>query len=553
MISRTQTAVRSGIRLLAVALMFELTGLPITCAPLNRQRSLSAEVKERLRIAATVSLELEPLADISGSEKLLRRSHVNRYSAARPWANPSGVWSCDSLFPDWPTETHAPALRAMLADRDPKLRGMAVEALATLRLPEDVPRFARLLADKSPAAPYALRNGRSSFAPEELAASPTNPDPSSQMYSWYPATVSTYAWRAIWIVTEKSLDAKTFSRWWAVNKDYQNHLWYWNMRIRRAVRSIEHGVNKELYPLTEMAADERKRLKDSVAARGRMRFEQLQKRIADEVMLLEPETAAKIFLLAITCGNLGEDPYFETLPQVPLTTQRLLELVDGHRLWPDVEWEAEDSGDYSRMVHQIMLASPPVFGPEHAAQLQVIFARQKGKIAEGAIFVGISRLLPAAQGDFNTATREGYLRAAIEGRADLFARNKAAAELARVDLPRQWGYLKSVLFSQAQGPGYPDLTQTIIRALGECPITIVKREALLDLLREPGIQPLLTQQEERYRFYLGWTIREHLAQETTAPQNEFSSASGNPLDALPGIIMRLEAKAKVGPSVEKCK
>ena len=168
MIFRTQMTVRSGIGLLAVALMFELTGVPITCAPLNRQRSRSAEVKERLRVAAAVSLELAPLADTSGSDKIPRQSHVRRYSVARPWVSLNGGGSCDYFASEWPTETHAPALRAMLADRDPKLRGMAVEALATLRLPEDVPRFARLLADKSPAAPYAQRNARSGFTRERL-------------------------------------------------------------------------------------------------------------------------------------------------------------------------------------------------------------------------------------------------------------------------------------------------------------------------------------------------------------------------------------------------
>ena len=168
------------------------------------------------------------------------------------------------------------------------------------------------------------------------------------------------------------------------------------------------------------------------------------------------------------------------------------------------------------------------------------------------MFVGISRLLPAAQGNFTTATREGYLRAAIEGRGDLSARNMAAAELVRVDLARQWEYLKTVLFSQPRVSNYPDLVQAIIRALGECPITAAKRDALLDLLHEPQIKPLLTQEEERYRFYVGWTIREHMEQETTAPETEFASSTGNPLDALPGIVGKLKARAKAGPPVETC-
>jgi hypothetical protein len=272
-------------------------------------------------------------------------------------------------------------------------------------------------------------------------------------------------------------------------------------------------------------------------------------------MLLEPETATKILLLATDCENTGDHPYFESIPRLPLSAPRLLELLNGERLWPDVDWKA-NAGHYSQLVHQIMLASPAVFGPEHVTRLQEIFARRRGQMwsnAEGAMFVGISRLLPAAQGNFNTATREGYLRAAIDGGSDIFARDMAAAELVRVDFPGQWKYLKKIIFSQPRVGDYPDLVQTIIRALGECPITATKREALIDLLKDKRIRPLLTQEDDRYRYYLGWTIRDHLAQEASAPQEEFSSRSGNPLDALPGIVENLRARAKAGPPVETCR
>ena len=169
------------------------------------------------------------------------------------------------------------------------------------------------------------------------------------------------------------------------------------------------------------------------------------------------------------------------------------------------------------------------------------------------MFVGISRLLPFAQGNFNSATRQGYLRAAIEGHGDLFARNMPAAELVRIDLPNQWKYLKQLLFLQKRVGDYPDLVQTIIRALGECPITAAKREALIDLIKDERIKPLLKQEDERYRYYLGWTIREHLALEASAPQEEFSTRSGNPMDAVPGIIIKLKARAKAGPPIEQCR
>ena len=555
--SRTQLTWRSGLGLLAVGLLFDLAGIPVTGATSNRQRSQItavriAAVKQRLRVAAAVSMELEPLADASGSEKILRESHVRRYSAARPWASLSGGGSCDSFVADWPTETDAPALRALLADRDPKLRGLALEALATLHLPEDLPRIARLLADKSPAAPYAQRNGRVGFTPADFSASP---EASSQMYSWYPATVGTYAWRALYIITGAPVDAKTFGQWWKVNRSYKQRLWYWNQRIRRAIFSVERGVREELQPATEVSADEEKRLDDSIEALTETRLEQLRKRLATEATLLPPEAAAKILLLATDCENGRDHPYFESTPRISLSALRLLELLDGKRLWPDVDW-AKDEGHYNQLVHQIMLASPPAFGPEHVTRLQAIFARRRGQMwwsAEGAMFVGISRLLPAAQGNFNTATREGYLRAAIEGRGDLSALNMAAAELVRVALPDHWEYLKTALFSQPRGSGYPDLAQTIMRALGECPITAAKRDALLDLLKEPRIKPLLTQADERYRYYLGWTIRDHLAQDTTAPQTVFSSDSGNSLDALPGIIASLTSRAKDRPPVETCR
>ena len=550
-----QLTLRGGLGLLAVALLFELAGIPITCATSDRQPShttaqtaaQTAEVKERLRVAADVSLELAPLAD--GPERILRRGHVFRYSAARPWVSLWGGGSCDPFVAVWPTETDAPALRAMLADGDPKLRGLALEALATLRLPEDVPRIARLLADESPAAPYVASNGRSVAVLLPVSSKPENPDSSSERYSWYPATVGTYAQRALPIITGEALDAKTFNQWWAVNKNYKESLWYWNQRIRGAILSVSRGVREELRPATPVSEDQLGRLQKSVEELTEIRLEQLRKRIADEVMLLEPEAAAKILLLATDCGDVGDHPYFESTPRLPLSAPRLLELLDRQRLWPDVDWEEH----YSRLVHRIMLASPAVFGPEHLTRLQAIFARQRGQMAEGAIFVGISRLLPAAQGNFNTATREGYLRAAIEGPGDLFARDMAAAELVRVGLPDQWTYLKTVIFSQARVPDYPDLVQAIIRALRECPITPAKRDALLDLLEDKRIKPLLTQEDDRYRYYLGWAIRDHLAQEASAPQEEFSSRTGNPVDALPGIVGRLRARAKARPPVQTCK
>ena len=370
--------------------------------------------------------------------------------------------------------------------------------------------------------------------------------------------MSTYAQRAIWIVTEESLDAKTFGRWWAVNKNYRNQLWYWNMRLRRAVRSIERGVNEESYP-REMGAEERKRLEDSAEARGRMRFEQLQKQIADEVMLLAPETAAKILLLATDCENGSDHSYFESIPRLSLSASRLLELLDRQRLWPDVEWEAEDTGTTAAWSIRSCWLRRRFSVLNTRTRLQAIFARRRGQMwwdAQGAMFVGISRLLPAAQ-DISTALRHGRGICARQskGRRRRHLRAKHGSSRTRhgSTCRDQWEYLKTVIFSQPPEAGYPDLAQSIIRALGECPITAAKREALLDLLKAPGIQPLLTQEDERYRFYLGWTIRDHLPQQTTAPPAEFFSASGNPLDVLPGIVEKLEARATAGPPVEKCR
>jgi hypothetical protein len=129
----------------------------------------------------------------------------------------------------------------------------------------------------------------------------------------------------------------------------------------------------------------------------------------------------------------------------------------------------------------------------------------------------------------------------------------AAAELARVDFPGQWPYLKTVLFAQPRVAGYPDLVQTIVRTLAECPITASKRNALIELLTDSRLKPLLRQEEDRYRYYLGWTIREHLALDNTAPAEVFDSRSGNPLDVLPAIVQSLRERAKAAIPVENCR
>jgi len=101
---------------------------------------------------------------------LPRVEDAKAYARVRPWVwrsppPPAMVWKRAPVdLEPWPTPDDAAELRKLLADKDPAVRCLAVEALGTLRLREDEARIRGMLADLAEGPPMlewnALRTAR---------------------------------------------------------------------------------------------------------------------------------------------------------------------------------------------------------------------------------------------------------------------------------------------------------------------------------------------------------------------------------------------------------
>ena len=79
-----------------------------------------------------------------------QRPWIGEYPAQRPSITEFELYSSElPRDSNWPTFTDAVSLRNLLKDNDPAIRGLAIEALATLHQPEDIPRIAKLLDDQN--------------------------------------------------------------------------------------------------------------------------------------------------------------------------------------------------------------------------------------------------------------------------------------------------------------------------------------------------------------------------------------------------------------------
>ena len=88
-------------------------------------------------------------------------------------------------------------------------------------------------------------------------------------------------------------------------------------------------------------------------------------------------------------------------------------------------------------------------------------------------------------------------------------RGRLAAELVRVGLPGNWDFLKKEFFAETESKDLGDIRQLILWALGEPPLTLPKREALLDVVLDERFASLWT--EPNLRMGAGmdrsWAIR----------------------------------------------
>ena len=122
----------------------------------------------------------------------------------------------------WPAQTDAPELRKLLEDKDPAMRCVAAEALATLHEPEDVGRIGRLLNDPADGVPALGWNSEMlAFVRDKERYVAGGLD---RVRSWHSRNVATTASVALKLMTGEDLTAKNFDKWWESNRGGRNCL-----------------------------------------------------------------------------------------------------------------------------------------------------------------------------------------------------------------------------------------------------------------------------------------------------------------------------------------
>jgi hypothetical protein len=436
----------------------------------------------------------------SSPQKFPLRSHVARYSKCRPWGQsyPDGRFSGDPTTGKpqaWPTLADAADLTMLLKDSDPALRGIAAEALATLYRPEDAPALAGLLGDTAEAVPILGHNfqidSRAGFAFGD-----TKVDTLEIFRSWRKRTVASYARAGLELITGRAFaDEAAFLNWWKSNSNARHCLWYWQQRMQREMDTAEQvpGIGPG-----EM--DYRKRVMMAKAA--------VAKTILAELRQLPPEVEAKVRLLTISNKAGGapitgsETSFWPEPPSFRLDAGRLLDLLDRKGLWEDVDWDEPNKGHYNLFAERLGIWAHVLFLPEQAPRLRAAFKNEREGLwwsGKAGLIIGISRLLPAAKEDQldDADTRDGTLREAVLHESDLFVRDYCAMELVRVGLPGNTGFLKRMAFEPIEEDFFPTLSQAILQALAEKPLTEAKGKLLVEIVLDKRFELYWTRPNKR--------------------------------------------------------
>ncbi len=452
-----------------------------SCALVNVQ-SPRERIIQSIRVTDEKSRNAEvyegddPLLLRAASHPTSRKGEVKRYFKVRPWSLP---YCRDddrpslslSEKPAWPKRRHAPALRELLSDEDPEVRGVAVEALATLHIPEDIPRIAALMDDEAESGASIMGDlvtFNRHLVPREYFAD----DDSLWDFErrWAPRTVSDYSKKAIHLMTGEVLDSEDFDSWWEKNSEAETSLWFWKERMRRAFSVATEG--KRVVPRVKRA---RKKIGRELAKQSA--------EVEAKARLLSRNTHSDLFGMGIGDSMMG--PYTSRR----LSSDRLMELLEERNLWSDVDWRVW-TGAYDSLVRVLMGQADVYFERKDVAQLRRIWERKRPEAynPDDYFCIGISRLLePAIESNIDDLnTRDGILRYGLSGIERVAHRGKIVRELVHVGLPLNEDYLVEYFFNNAlrfQGIG-PDVRTSVMMELRALPRTEVKRELLERLLED---------------------------------------------------------------------
>ena len=413
---------------------------------------------------------------------------VREYWAVRPW-EPAYGWSHGASVPvvateDWPTRRDAPELRALLNDGAPAIRGLAVEALGALGLPEDVRSIGSLLTDAAPALPALARTAVQS----SIVGIVREGEDELVPLVWSERTVGAYARAAILLMTGRRFDGNvaydlSFQEWIETHDLGAESLWYWQQRLIRE-RNGRAAVIRS--PGEDARAFSDRRWSESLQHQAALR-----RRTASELERLSPEAQAKVFLLTGTSdSHLVTGPVNQFFPDglaLRISRERILELLDGRNIWRDCLDLPQAKGLLLWRLARLAPSLLPARDWPHVRE-----ALQMRAPGAAGTPVLVSRLLPAArtgQAD-NSDTRDGFLRASLARSLWDYRLQLVAEEMVRTNLEVQWPFLAARFdadpaVARAERVG-------ALRALAEEPSSPAKLRALVAFLDDPRNAPLLT-------------------------------------------------------------
>lgn len=416
--------------------------------------------------------------DMVGKLSFATRKDATAYLASRPWSLAYlDHRDAASLLPPepaiWPKAHDAPALRTALKDTDPAIRAVAVEALAALRDPDDVPAIAALLGDDKPGV-AALAPNMAFEAEGFMRDGIGGPDDAlAPQFSWHERTVGDYAAVALVVMTGRDFTAKSFGAWWPNNKDALDCLWYWEQRLTT--------------PSMEMAAALHKRSKDGWARYDLLAKAHREATLAD-LAKRPAETQAKVLLLANPNRGINLDR--GDLAKV-LSSQRAFELLEGKNPWKDVEMTADQRYFLDR--HLVDQAAS-IFAPDDAERLlKLADDRRDGKLPyeEQLVIMAARALRPAKAGKLDDPdTADDLLRKRIREARGSRVRAALVGEIVRVNLPGNMELVKEQFFDNS-GDKDGEVARGILSVLAYPTPTAQKRKALIELLTDKRVDDML--------------------------------------------------------------
>jgi hypothetical protein len=469
-----------------------------------KAEALPEGAAERLGIEAVVPEDRQA----SQGKRFARESSVAAYEHVRPWSpvyerTCNRQWRVPAASQSWPRPQDAGELRALLVDRDAAVRSLAVEALATLDIPEDVPGIAKLLADP---AQGAVVLGWSRQVSQEPYSPPGGADPLVADRTWHARTVQTYAREALRLMTGHRFDGTDpagvqFAGWWTTHDLGKESFWYWQQRLSR---ERDASVTVQRTPGESV--------KDWLDRSGKSNAEYHEKLAAQavsEIKTLSPDAEAKIYLVTQpqVDGNLVPEvagpinPFFPQGLQLRIERPPLMEIVGATRTWTDCS-DVPDARVF--MLARLARVAAKCGYPE-ADRNQIRHALEKEASGTRWMAVLASRLLSharTAEEMNDPRTSEGYLRQALTaargGRPeDGYARENLAAEMVRSNLAGQLPFLEKVFHSERPNPSDSDARRGMLESLGEAPHTVEKLKVLTGLIDDPRNERLFTQENRR--------------------------------------------------------